>query len=85
MKIQKWQIIEVAWLDSLHKSGWMEERDVTITSKKDMTHYSVGYFWGEDEKSILFVQSRNTDQVDAVMEIPKRAIIKMRKIKSRWL
>ena len=85
--MKKYQIIEILWLDSLHTSGWLKEKQVQVTSKERMTHRTVGYFLREDDKSILVIQSWNeTDEneerdVDAIMEIPKGAILKIRKMK----
>jgi len=80
--MKKYQIIEIEWFDSLHVSGWKEEKDIELTTKEEMLHRTVGYFLKEDDKSIIVVQSRNElKAVDAIMEIPKGCIIKKKLIK----
>ena len=54
-----------------------------ILTKEKAIHKSVGYFLREDEQSILIIQSYQPNaieiMVDGVMEIPKVAIIKIKR------
>lgn len=85
--MKKYQIIQIKWLDSLHSGGWQNESGVE-TSKDRLVHYSVGYFLKEDSRSIIIIQSyQNIENknIDAVMEIPKVAILKIKKYESKIL
>jgi hypothetical protein len=81
-KIKKWQIIEIDWLDSCHLAGWT--RDEFDWDLKDLEHKTVGYFIKETKYSIAVIQSRKAEvkekgtSVDALMEIPKVAVTKIR-------
>ena len=85
--MKKYQIIEIKWLDSLSTSGWKKE-SLVKTSKERMIHKTIGYFITEDPQSILVIQSFNLSSgpykddiyVDGIMEIPKKAIIRIRKL-----
>ena len=84
-KFKKWQKIEVFWEDSSHDSGWTKE-DGYIENHID--HSTCGYFLQERERSIQVVQSRGYTEdlkeklmVDAMMQIPKKAITKIKKLK----
>lgn len=84
-KLEKWKIIEMDWLDSCHLSGWTKD-DLTY-EQKDLEHKTVGYFIKETKYSISVVQSRKAEvkekgtSIDALMEIPKVAITKIRILK----
>jgi hypothetical protein len=76
--MKKYKIVEITWLDSLHRAGWLDKEEIEVTSLEGMTHKTIGYFFAEDKKSILVIQSYNTDQADGIMEIPKKAILKVK-------
>ena len=80
--MKKYQIIEIEWLDSLHLSGWQKEEQIE-TSKEKLHHKTIGYFIIEDKKSIIVCQSYQINEekkmVDAIMEIPKKCIIKIKR------
>ena len=84
-KLKKWQKIEVFWEDSSYNGGWTEEDEY----KKDSLDQSTcGYFLEERKGAIHIVQSRGYTKdlkrtliVDAMMQIPKKAILKIRKLK----
>lgn len=86
-KLQYRQIIEIDWLDSCHQSGWLSESSVN-NSIRDVSHRSIGYYLSEDKQQITFVQSyqnfgkkEDDRKVDAIMQIPKCAITKIRILK----
>lgn len=82
-KYKKFDKLEIHWLDSLHTSGWKSEEDIK-TSDKELEHTSVGYFMREDKRSIVLIQSYQLGKddgdtnVDAIMEIPKCSILKIK-------
>lgn len=84
-KLKKWQMVEIDWLDSCHLSGWNRENNIDF-ARKDLEHKSCGYFLKETDYSLSVIQSRKSDtsvpniSVDALMEIPKVAILKIRKL-----
>ena len=83
-KFKKWDIIEITWVDSCSMSGW--QKDHFDYAKKDLEFKTVGYFLKENPHSIVVVQSVQRIQkpegtsVNSLMEIPKVAIEKMRKL-----
>jgi len=81
--MKKYQIIEIKWLDSLHTSGWTKESNVECSTKK-LFHKTIGYFLIEDKLSIIVIQSQPEEGkdkfIDGIMEIPKKSIIKIRKL-----
>ncbi|HDY68436.1 hypothetical protein LCGC14_2861820 [marine sediment metagenome] len=88
IKIKKYQIIEIEWLDSLHTTGWMKEESVQTTPLEKMKHKTLGYFLREDEKSLLVIQSygnfiEGSPMVDGIMEIPKGCILRIKKLINR--
>lgn len=79
----KYQKLEIDWLDSMHTSGWIKETEVEPSGEK-IIHRTIGYFIKQDKQSLLVCQSYQvfTDirLIDAIMEIPQKAIIKIIKI-----
>ena len=82
-ELKKFDRIEIEWVDSLHNSGWIIESKVNL-SGKELLHKTLGYFLKEDKVSVIVFQSFqiNVDpkSLDALMEIPKVAIKKIKKI-----
>ena len=84
-KIKKWQKVEILWEDSSHTGGWTKEDDF----KEDyLEHLTCGYFLQETPRTIQIIQSKATSKdkdgkvnVDAMMQIPKKAVLKIRKLK----
>ena len=80
--MKRYQIIEIEWLDSMAASGWQKAADVIPSPLEEISHKTLGYFFAENERSILVVQSRRNDlkYLDGVFEIPKGCIIKIKKL-----
>ena len=72
-------ISHVRWLDSAATSRW-NHRDSVKSEHKNLDHESVGYVFEETEYSLVLSQSQQRDgpMVDALMEIPKVAILERR-------
>ena len=86
-KLKKFDKIEVEWMDSVHDSGWCKD-DSYINDEKDVDFKTTGYYLGETKRTIQIIQSmgkgvdnKNRHSVDAMMQIPKRCILKIRKLK----
>lgn len=85
MKLKKWQIIEIDWLDSVHDNGWkFEDTAMERAQDKFLKHKTIGYFLKETKQFIAVVQSKSNDgedksNVDAVMQIPKAVIKKIKR------
>lgn len=85
MKLKKWQKVEVKWLDSTSDSGWKCE-DV-FRGERFLEHSTCGYFLNETNRAIKIIQSRALEadddgiKVDHMMQIPKKAILKIRRLK----
>ena len=80
--MKKYQIVEIEWLDSMAASGWQRTVDIVSSPLEGMAHKTLGYFFTENKRSILVVQSRRNDLefLDGVFEIPKGCIIKIKKL-----
>jgi len=84
-KLKKWQKVEVFWEDSSHDSGWTKEDEY---KESDLDHSTCGYFLQYTKRTIQIVQSKGETEdfkgirmTDAMMQIPKKAILKIKKIK----
>jgi glucose dehydrogenase len=83
MKYKKWQIIKISWIDSSGQDSWQYEPNLDI-SEKYLQCESVGYFLQETKNSIAIAQSytppREKKSVNAIIQIPKVAIKKIKKL-----
>lgn len=84
------KIVEIEWVDSNHNTGWtnVEAAAEFANTKLSLTCKTTGYLLSETKDRISIVQSlswRQDDEppesVDAIMTIPKRAVIKRRYLK----
>jgi hypothetical protein len=73
----------IKWIDSVHRSGWKHTDEVEPSEVEDMTCESVGFLLHETDHAIGIIQSKNHCQIDAIMEIPKVAILEMRELNKR--
>lgn len=89
MSYKKWDRIEIFWEDSYQMHGWVHLDEAGIDEDVSLGHQSIGYFAGETDKQITIVQSKKSSKeldqapetnVNATFSIPKRAIIKVRKV-----
>ena len=85
-KLKKWDRIEILWVDSYRTHGWLPLEEAHVDEDSCLNHRTIGYYLGETPRQISVCQSSKTDeelikepetQVDAVMNIPKKAIIKV--------
>jgi len=82
-KLQKWQMVEIHWDDSVHTNGWKHEEDVDFDDVF-LQHLSIGYFVNSSKRAITICQNRSDQgdtNIDAIMSIPKGCIRKLRKLK----
>ncbi len=81
--MKPYQIVEVDWVDSLHARGWMKEDEVQL-SGDHMLHRTLGYVLRDSKDALLLIQSYQINlqprEVDGVMEIPRVAIKRLRKL-----
>ena len=74
--------IEIDWVDSMARTGWhpMREYDDYAEDPTSTLHHSVGYLLKELEDRYIMVQSYGigTGMVDAALEIPKVAVVKIK-------
>lgn len=75
-------MIWIRWIDSTHTSGWKPRYDCPPASLEDMMCESVGFLVHDTPHSLALIQSKtgsdDHDEIDAIMEIPKVAIQKVR-------
>ncbi|MHA1225155.1 MAG: hypothetical protein ACTSR2_00510 [Candidatus Hodarchaeales archaeon] len=86
IKINKWDIVEIEWLDSVvtNRPIWCLNSLVNWNMIENSSlHKTVGYLIRETDVFISVCQSRREtdDQIGMLMTIPKKAIIKVRKLK----
>ena len=81
------QKIEILWVDSCHESGWHKENNWD-NNEQGIDFKTCGYYLGETKRTIQVVQSMEINpekdakrQVDAMMQIPKAAIVKITQVK----
>lgn len=81
LKLNKWDRIEIVWIDSIHASGWTHEDEISTDEKEIetwMTQNTLGYLLHDAKNFIGVVQSISSEKdnrsVDAIMRIPKIAI-----------
>lgn len=84
--LKRWQIIEIVWEDSSHSSGWKNSDD--FDDEKFREHKTIGYLLNTHKNTIQVVQSYGLDKrsdgtqnVDAMMQIPKKCILSIKKLK----
>lgn len=85
-KLKKWERVEIDWIDSMHRGKWIYEGELhDIIQDKYMKCKTIGFFFTQTKLGVVVVQSKSDDgeekcNVDAVMQIPKVAITKIRRI-----
>ena len=59
-KFKPKDILEVLWVDSHHRSGWLTPEDVQdfIDSKDQFTIHTVGYLLSDDKVSFIWFSLR---------------------------
>lgn len=91
-KLKKWQPVEIFWVDSYRTHGWISLEEANVDEDYSLDHRTIGYFVGETSRQITVCQSSKTNEdlisepetnIDAVMNIPKVAITKIRKINAK--
>jgi hypothetical protein len=86
LKLNKWDRIEIFWIDSMKTSGWRYEDDVeNVTKDIYLDHKAIGYFISQNKKQIVICQSKSDDgeeksNVGDLLTIPRVAIRKIVKI-----
>jgi hypothetical protein len=86
--MKKLNIVEITWTDSQHSSGWKYANDMLKEIEGDSLLYkTVGYLFHENKKGVSVVQSFKEDKyadgdyfIDACMTIPRKAILKIKKL-----
>ena len=86
VKFAKFQPIRIKWLDSVHDSGW--KRDKEFEGEGEIEYETVGLFSRETSRAVQVYQSRclgseepDNHLVDAMMQIPKCAILSVKPLK----
>lgn len=75
-------------MDSQHSSGWKYPKDIGF-DYEEMLHETVGFLYHETDYSYAIVQSKSkvldeeAGQVDAIMEIPKVAVIEFKELNAQ--
>lgn len=90
-KLVKWDRIEILWIDSYRTHGWLPLDEADLENDDSLDHRTIGYYVGQTKRAISVCQSSKTHssflespdtQVDAIMSIPKKAIVKISKLRT---
>lgn len=73
--------VEVEWVDSSHRSGWQEHRDVLQGRREAVRCLSVGLLLANDKYGITLASSSHGSEVAGTLIIPKGAIMKVRRLR----
>ena len=68
----------IKWIDSSHYGGWHLIKEHKLLKPEDMSCESVGFLVGESEHAIEIAQSTTTEEIDAIMVIPKVCVLEIR-------
>lgn len=75
--------LEIDWIDSMHEAGW-QKLSKFDASEDQMEHKTIGYVVHESKTSLGVCQSygvnRKDPTIDSVMQIPKKAIRRTKRI-----
>lgn len=72
------RIVKVTWEDSCHSTRWQSHHDFkTFASVPEVNIQSVGFLAWEDERYVVIIQSGAPDNIDAMMKIPRCAIVEL--------
>jgi hypothetical protein len=87
MKYDKNDVLLIEWLDSHHRPGWArtDDFDEAFESTSETKITTVGFFYKENKHFIAVIQSQDNQidtEYDALMIIPKKAIVKISKLKT---
>jgi hypothetical protein len=82
--LEKWQLVELEWVDAHLDEGWHEETDPEDDAKKMFT-YSSGYVLHNDNFHITIAQSMDkraseNRATDARMSIPWCSIVSIKEL-----
>ena len=84
---QPFSIIHIQWIDSIHTAGGWQSESSTKSRRDWLLFETVGFLFKETTYSYVIVQSKHlyrdndgSDSVDAVMEIPKCAVLKLKTV-----
>jgi hypothetical protein len=73
------KVVEIDWEDSCSQYGWADKKRV---DKPTMTCKSVGILIHEDKETVTVSHSVNPNHCSSPMTIPRRAINKIKTIKT---
>ena len=92
MKLHKYDIVEITWLDSHSGGGWKNPQEVDEwieNASKDFLIKTLGYYFQEDKDFLRIAQShdfqgqrkdRKGDNLDSLFAVAKKCITEIRKV-----
>lgn len=85
MKYKKFETrLEVTWNDHQNYTGWRDKNEITekiLNNPESLKVKTIGYYSGEDERSILISQSIDEQNISNNLQILKCDILTIREIK----
>ena len=73
--------VEVEWYDTQTFSDWYEDHEIDSRLKQSIVVKSIGYVYEKTKTYIAIVQSDALETKDGLLQIPCRAIKKVKTIK----
>jgi hypothetical protein len=75
-------IVVITWEDSFSMDNWQTRQGAIANTERPMTCQTIGFVLKESKDTITVCHTANEeDQVCGVMQIPRRCIVKIRKLK----
>jgi hypothetical protein len=77
-------ILKINWMDSSYRAGWLPKEDIEddiITGQFACDCVSVGFYVGENKRSIIITQNLGDFNISETMQIPKKCITGIRIMK----
>lgn len=73
------KIVQVTWVDSVHSCGWKSYQEFKeFAEDGDLKLFTVGLLAWETEYYIVVIQSAGGNNIDAMMKIPRCAILEIK-------
>ena len=73
--------IEVTWQDATALLGPWDDLDAVLKNRAAVLVHSVGYVLADDKRVLILARSIHGTRVGGVAIIPKRAIVKRRRLR----
>ena len=73
--------VEIEWYDTQTFHDWLEDEEIDRRLKEPMVVTSIGYLYSETKEYVAIVQSISLESKDGILQIPRRSIKSIKRIK----